>query len=555
MSLLRIIILAAVAAICSLWVSCSPAQIAGGTDTETGGTMVTGCIRKSDDIPAPNTVVVLIPTDYNPARDAPLPRSLTDTTDADGFYAVNVPTKGRYNIQAVDLASRSRLLLRGIECSNSAVNAPVGILAAPGSVRIFLPDSIDKVNGYCYIPGTILFVRLQAKTDFVVIDSVPAGVIPEIQYASFNSSASTVIRYNIPVNSGDTANEYNPAWKYSRRITLNTSVTGAAVSGDVVHFPVLIRLNANNFNFSQAQTSGADIRFTKSDDAPLPFQIERWDAAQDRAEIWIKADTVFGNSDKQFITMYWGNSQAAPLSNGDAVFDTAAGFQGVWHLGDATEDSVRDATSNRYHGISPDTARPQVTEGVIGNCRKFDGQKDFITMPNTATGKLNFPQDGYYTVSAWVFIDTFSAKPQLIVSKGYEQYFLWAANYPGESPFWEFYEFNESTNWEWTRSPATGGQWALLAGVRQGENQFLYCNGVLVDSVKDAQPWGISRDTSEDLSIGGFLEGIYDPSYEGYCFLKGSIDEARIISAAQSPDWLRLCYMNQRSDDRLIVFK
>jgi hypothetical protein len=57
------------------------------------------------------------------------------------------------------------------------------------------------------------------------------------------------------------------------------------------------------------------------------------------------------------------------------------------------------------------------------------------------------------------------------------------------------------------------------------------------------------------MSIGGFLEGIYDPAYEGHCFLKGSIDEVRIISAAQSPDRLRLCYMNQRPDDKLVNFK
>jgi hypothetical protein len=555
MSVRPIMAFMVIAALCSLFVSCSQTQIAGGTDTETGGTKVTGSIRKSDGTPAPATIVTLIPAGYNPATDTLQPHLLTDTTNSDGLYQVRTPTKGRYNIQAIDLVSRSRLLLYGIDCEDSAVNAPIGTLSLPGSIGVFLPDSIDAVSGYCYIPGTSLFVTLETKTNFVFIDSVPVGIIPSILYGSLNSSTATIIRYNIVVDAGDTATVYNPAWKYSRKIVLNTSASGAGVSVDIANYPVLIRLTANNFDFSQVQSGGADIRFTKQDNSFLFYEIERWDAGAQKAEIWVKVDTVRGDNSNQFVSLYWGNASAATQSNAAAVFDTASCYQGVWHLGDAAGDPIHDATANHYNGGSPDTARPSIADGVIGTCRRFNGVADCIKMPNTAEGKLNFPEEGFYTVSAWVFVDTFGAKPQLIISKGYEQYYLWASSYPNGLPHWGFYEFNETTNWESSSSPATDGRWALLAGVRQGKNQFLYCNGVLVDSVKAASTWGISRDSLNDLSIGGFLEGIYDPAYEGYCFLKGSIDEVRIIGAAQSPDWLLLCFMNQRPDDKLVNFK
>jgi hypothetical protein len=550
----RTILLTMIAALCLPCVSCLQKQIAGGTDTETGGTVVAGSIRKSDGTPAPNTVVALIPTDYNPAADAALPGSLTDTTKADGFYAITVPKKGRYNIQAVNLVSRNRLLLLGVDCEESPVNVPTGSLTIPGSVRLSLPDVIDAVNGYCYIPGTSLFVRLRAKTDFVDIDSVPTGIMPSIVYGSFNSSAATILRYSVAVNTGDTARVYNPGWKFSRHIILNTSASGAGVSGTVVDFPVLIRLCTNDFDLSQMQPGGADIRFTKPDNAFLFHEIERWDASVGHAEIWVKIDTMRGDDSVQSITMYWGNPAASDSSRGGAVFDTANGFQGVWHLGDAKDDSVRDATANRYHGASPDTARPSIAEGIIGNCRVFNGNGTYITMPNTADGRLNFPQNGSYTVSAWVSIDTFNNAPQLIVSKGYEQYFLRSTYFPSKS--WEFVEFDETTNWQSSRSPGTNRQWTLLTGVRQGSMQFLYCNGVLADSAKDVWPnQGNSRNTSNDLSIGGFLKEVTIPENNGYCFFKGSIDEVRILSAAQSPEWVRLCYMNQRADDRLIVYK
>jgi hypothetical protein len=90
----------------------------------------------------------------------------------------------------------------------------------------------------------------------------------------------------------------------------------------------------------------------------------------------------------------------------------------------------------------------------------------------------------------------------------------------------------------------------------QGDRQFLFCNGDLVDST--ANVWAMAKGMGftrmpKDLSIGGFLEPVTFPQNDGYCFFKGSIDEVRICSAALGVDWIRLCYMNQRRDDRLVV--
>ena len=179
-------------------------------------------------------------------------------------------------------------------------------------------------------------------------------------------------------------------------------------------------------------------------------------------------------------------------------------------------------------------------------------------MPNTADSRLNFPEGGYYTLCAWVSLDTFDNEPHLIVAKGFTQYHLRFTYFPSNSPVWEFVEFSESSRWKACTTSATSRQWTLLTGVREGSRQLLYCNGVLVDSTPNSYPNNnFSRDMSNDLSIGKFLpavdmQGVVDSS-DG--FFKGSIDEVRILNAAQSPDWVRLCYMNQRAEDRLVVFK
>jgi len=124
---------------------------------------------------------------------------------------------------------------------------------------------------------------------------------------------------------------------------------------------------------------------------------------------------------------------------------------------------------------------------------------------------------------------------------------------------WEFVEFAENGNignWRTSTYPATSRKWMLLVGVRQGERQLLYCNGALVDSTMEIWQNAVSRKTSNNLSIGRFMEQVNVPiPGEGYDFFKGSIDEVRILSLAQSRDWIRLSYMNQRGDDKLVQFR
>jgi hypothetical protein len=143
------------------------------------------------------------------------------------------------------------------------------------------------------------------------------------------------------------------------------------------------------------------------------------------------------------------------------------------------------------------------------------------------------------------------------VAKGYAQYFLRVTYFPVDAPLWEFVEFSENGTRQACTTTATGGDWIFLTGVRQEKQQLLYCNGVPVDSLPNYYTAeGKSRDTSFDVSIGKFLKIVnLLNDTEGYCFSKGATDEVRIYTAALSPEQVRLCYMNQRADDRLTVFK
>lgn len=540
---------------------CSGGHIAGATDTETGGTIVVGYINKSDGTPTSEAVVSLFPTDYDPVKDTSLP-ILIDTTNAEGYYAINVPDKGNYNIHAVDSKSTTSLLLNEIECTDSIVHAPTGELTTPGFIRLFLPDSIDTMSAYCYIPGTSNMVWLHSVTDNIIFDSVPTGVISSIQYSSTTISTATVIRTDIPVASSDTTTIYNPDWQYNREIVLNTSEDGADVSGNVVQFPVLIRLNSENFDFSQSKLDGSDIRFTNKDNTLLPYEIEYWNKDNLTSRIWVRVDTIRGNNNTQSIFMYWGNPSVTDSSSSSNVFDTAAGFQGVWHLNEKGNDLAHDATANHFDGTAHNMAAVVSVSGPIGSGRSFDGNSSYIIMPNTAESRLNFPEDNLFTISAWVYTDVFDSTFHVIAGKGFQEYLLLLTQtlYPIKASEWSFINTSDAGDWQFSTYPATSKQWVLLTGVQEGNTQYFYCNGKLTTTGSSTLPIGDTRDTLIDLTIGRVMKEATSndslfPVTPGYGFFKGGIAEVRICNCARNADWIKLSFMNQRIDDKLVHFK
>jgi hypothetical protein len=254
--------------------------------------------------------------------------------------------------------------------------------------------------------------------------------------------------------------------------------------------------------------------------------------------------------------MYWGNNAISESCKSiPTVFDTTCGFQGVWHLSDISGQAVDDATQNSYDGTSPDTSNPLSVAGMIGNCFTFDGKWSYIMMPGTASGKINFPVNSKYTVSAWVYVEDPDDKSHIIVSKGNTQYFLWSTSIHLSKTLFEFADFRNQSGWDLAVSPLTSGQWVYLTGVREGTSHKLYVNGVCTDTLIDF-PYNLPRLEQSDLMIGRFAQMMASPdNSEGYCFFKGKIDEVEISSVARSAEWVRFCYLNQFENEKVVIFK
>ena len=503
---------------------------------------------------APQTRVTLVPGNYDPVKDGPVPDSLMGTTDSAGNFVFRSIDPGDYAIVAVRSISGSRTIIQGIHVYESQTDTHAAdTLRLPGAIKVMLPPGANTANGYLYIPGTLTFAFLKNSSGFVTLDSVPAGKVSDIMYSSTNSTVTTVFRYGVTVLADDTAKVWNPGWGRSGRFILNTSISGADVAGSVTNFPVLIRLTGDNFDFTQARNNGEDIRFAKPDNSMLPYEIKRWDAVKKRAEVWVKVDTVHGNDRTQSITMYWGNANAQPQSNGAGVFDNGSGFQGVWHLGETSGTTAADASQNGLTGIYKG-GLPKSENGPLGNCQRIlRPDSDYVDMGDVLNiGSRNV------SVGAWVKRASFGTQQALISktngdapSSAYG--FLFSIdlfNYPhfymasGGTSFGDDGVFDVASSLTITDSSV----WHyLFVSVDRSDN------GVCKMYIDGVDKTGTMRgNVTRVLDVANALHFRLGTENDDNYSYKGAIAEVSFAFTARSADWVKLSYMNQKEPDALV---
>jgi hypothetical protein len=463
-------------------------------------------------------------------------------------------------LQAINLALRTRGLIADIDISAPSESTLIDnhSLHKTGSIKVILSDSLIAGKGYVFIPGTTYLAYVE--NGCAIIDSVPAEMIPQVYYKDKGElSVPQSMAETVDVKPGITTVIAFSGSAYAKKIYQNTTPEGADISGNVFDFPLLIRLTSNNFTFKEARTDGSDLRFTKSDNVPLPFEIERWDAAAQQAEIWVKVDTIYGNDSSHYFVMYWGESATAIALDSSNVFDTASGYRGVWHLaeevaGVGTMGLYKDATG-RNHG--DDFVSATDRSGIIGYGRAFDGVDDFIPLNSPVTNFLK----GDLTIALWVSVHDSGGT---ILSK--------LDTFPG----WNIGEMSlyfgdgtikqDSPGVNGTRPSLVGfsndyaiaGQsvapdsWHYLVytwkwnGDSTGTPRY-YIDGAEVVLSCDSLIIRYADNTNANIRIG------QPNNNESYAYFKGLMDELEISSLARSADWIKLCYMNQRKENLGVI--
>ncbi|MCH1442010.1 MAG: DUF2341 domain-containing protein, partial [Rubripirellula sp.] len=345
----------------------------------------------------------------------------------------------------------------------------------------------------------------------------------------------------------ETAAQYGD-WKHAGSMYIVTTPDGANLPASALEkdFPLLVRLNKDFFDFSQANPQGEDIRFS-ANGKPLTYQIECWDASAGNAAVWVKIPTIKGN-DQQAIKMHWGNDKVSSESNGEQVFQTSKGFAGVWHLG----DNLEDATSNNLDGFNRPDKPTTNTSGIIGDAQEFGMNKSLVVRPPGVQQdrRVTCMPSGNAdrTMSAWVNPKNFESHNWAQASIG-----GWGEPERGQKPNMGLSYFTMTGRGQprfhlygfdpRCESTLPRNQWRHIALSVSEDMVRFYVDGVLCRTIDNSSK-SVSKlgtlntpaSTPVDLGDHGNGRGPFN----------GAMDEVRFESVARSTNWLKLCFENQR---------
>jgi hypothetical protein len=360
--------------------------------------------------------------------------------------------------------------------------------------------------------------------------------------------------------SGASAQENLSTWASAKPIRVNTSATGANLANGLTNYPLLVRLNATNAAdvFATAKAGGADLRFRRIPGPALPYEIERWDATAQIADIWVRVDAVSANDSAQTIWLYWGKADAPAASSGASVFNSSNGFAAVWHMNGAGNGGMVDetdatgnlnATQYNNNGTNPASA----SNGPIGYHRILSASSSTSGQGFTTNdaSKANFLFTDNYTVSAWANPTTIDhAAYPTIVTKHDNQWAL-RVNTNVTGP-WLFFYGNQGGSNAWpevkSNTNAVNGEWTHVVGVRSinDDAMILYLNGALEATTFGPGTEG-SQVTDNSVAIGRRAEAEDR-------FWNGALDEIRLESVARSADWVKLDFESQKPGNNLLKF-
>ena len=317
-------------------------------------------------------------------------------------------------------------------------------------------------------------------------------------------------------------------WKHSGSLWLLTTPDGAGLPAEarVEQFPVLIRLQRDWFDFTQAHPQGNDLRITSAGGEPLAFEIEEWNAEAGFASVWVRVPEIRGNA-RQELRLYWGHPTAQRFSAGGRVFNESNGYLSVWHMTDPVEDTVGSLTCTD----TGTTAAP----GMIGAARHFAQNKGIFGGENIT----NYPTgSSSHSTEAWFRAEAPNGR---LVGWGNEQG-QGKVVMQFQSPPHIRMDCYFSGGDVRSESPLPLKEWVQVVHTYEKGVSQVYVNGVL-DGIHKTNGAPLAIKSPARLFLGGW--------YHHYDY-QGDLDEVRISRVVRSADWIRLQYENQKPNQTLV---
>lgn len=311
---------------------------------------------------------------------------------------------------------------------------------------------------------------------------------------------------------------WNPDWSHRMNVGINTAASGVAIAGAADNVPVLLRLHTGNFSFVDAKADGSDIRIVAGDDkTPLKFHIEKFDALNELALVWVQMPKINPGVAADPVWIYYGNEKAGAAEEPKLTYDASQLL--VNHFGDK-EDLPRDFSAFANNSIAS-SALPNPA-GLIGTALSFAGSARYeVAAPTVAYS------DKGMTVSMW-FKPEAGAQNAVLFSQvdGTNQL---SVRLNGDRLMASVGGVSVTAT-----VPVTAGAWNHVAMTAKNE-VALFLNGVEVGKAPAQLPA-----MSGKIVVGQGFSGL--------------IDEVQLSSTDRGAAWVQLTALGQGQDQKLISY-
>ncbi|MHA3772463.1 DUF2341 domain-containing protein [Verrucomicrobiota bacterium sgz303538] len=324
---------------------------------------------------------------------------------------------------------------------------------------------------------------------------------------------------------------WNKEWTVRKKVTIDTSAEGGAITEPIGSAAVLIRLYDGNYQFLNAKEDGSDIRFVSEDDKTVfPHHVEKYDGLLNEAFVWVKVPDLKPGAKASF-WLYYGNPAApkADDAKGSYEADTAL----VYHFAESGATAPSDSTGKGNNAQNPGVP---AQGSLIGGGLRLDGNTA-VTIP--ASSSLEWKEGAALTFSVWVKAAVLAPKAILFSRMEGESAFV-----VGLDQGVPFVEVSSAAG----KQRSSGGEplavnvWRHLAVVAEGAKTTLYVDGESYGTASAGIP------ALKSASTLGKAEGA-DSGTEQSGF-SGEIDELELANAARPVGALKLAAVSQSGSQK-----